>query len=83
METIINKPIFTSLKESHNRKVQSDIDICRSEINKLNQDKNKLSPKKQNLQWELDQILMEERRIDIIVGAREREIAVLSDKFWK
>lgn len=71
------------LREEHNRQIQTDIDLERKAINDLKKKKNEYSPKIQNLEWELEQINTEIRRIDIDMDCRENRIKVLSDRFWK
>lgn len=72
-----------NMREEHNRQIQADIDLERTEIKRCQRDKNEFSPRIQNLTWELDQIDISVRRIDIEMEAREKKILVLQDRFWK
>lgn len=71
------------MKEEHNRQIQADIDMERKAVNELRKRKSEYSPRIQNLEWELDQINMDVRKIDIDMDVRENRISVLTDRFWK
>lgn len=71
------------MRESHNRQIQEDIDTERKAINELRKKKSEYSPRIQNLEWELEQINTDVRKIDIDMDCRENRIRILSDRFWK
>lgn len=71
------------MRESHNRQIQEDIDTERKAINELRKKKSEYSPRIQNLEWELEQINIDVRKIDIDMDCRENRIRILSDRFWK
>lgn len=72
-----------NLREEHNRQIQTDIDSERMEIKRLRREKDVYLPEIQNLEWRLERINTELRKMDIDMECRENRIKILSDRFWK